>query len=347
MIEMAETGLKASVPAAQRSSMNKYKWNRLSADYAASTLKEGDEVKDPKQIMDSWRTDIKSRNLFSNLLRQFDLEYPNARKNRKKPVPKRQHVNHAAAALSLCLVTGLTVGAGSAFADSEFVKDTPPLDQPASKERVQVHPPQAEDQTVERIIQDRPTENSVESELPKWRPDVHDQEKQAEQNNPVDSASALDQPSQSGEHLPQLNHSKQPDHSLQSRQHQELPPDLNSPPPATSQSKPISSKATRHTQTKRYVQPVKTVQGYEQSEGSKYNVSNSETEYALGSTHSHDVTTDSKQQPLAKAAAEPKTVKGGALPKTASGDLNGVVLGGAVALLGSAYTMFRGRKDQV
>lgn len=308
------------------------------------TLKEGDKVKDPKQILDSWRTDIKSHNLFSNLLMQFDLEYPNSGKNRKKPIPKR-HLNRTVATLSLCLVTGLTVGAGSAFAESEWGKDTPPLDQPASKVGVQAQPPRAEDRSVEQIIQDRPTENGTGKDFQQLKPDVPVQEKQTERRSLNNANSVLDRPSESREDQSRETQTKQPDHQLQSGQHQELPPKSNTSPHATDQSKEASSKAAKHSQTYHYVPPVRTVQGHEQSEGSKYSASRSEMQYASGATHSPDVTANSKQ-PSEKLAAEPKTVNGGALPKTASGDLNGVVFGGAAALLGSAYTMFRGRKDQ-
>ena len=78
-------------------------------------------MKDPKQILESFRTDVQSRNLYSSLLRQFDLEYPNPRGNRRKPKPLAgKNVNQMAAALSVCLVTGLLAGVGTAFANSDL-----------------------------------------------------------------------------------------------------------------------------------------------------------------------------------------------------------------------------------
>ena len=113
-------------------------------------------MKDPKQILESFRTDVQSRNLYSSLLRQFDLEYPNPRGNRRKPKPLAgKNVNQMAAALSVCLVTGLSAGVGTAFANSDFGPGQHPLDEPPSKPDQKIEQPQSEGKELERKLLSR------------------------------------------------------------------------------------------------------------------------------------------------------------------------------------------------
>lgn len=136
-------------------------------------------MKDPKQILESFRTDVQSRNLYSSLLRQFDLEYPNPRGNRRKPKPLAgKNVNQMAAALSVCLVTGLSAGVGTAFANSDFGPGQHPLDEPPSKPDQKIEQPQSEGKELERKLSDQPVELENKIETPKPEKDHQPAEKE-------------------------------------------------------------------------------------------------------------------------------------------------------------------------
>lgn len=116
-------------------------------------------MKDPKQILESFRTDVHSQNIYSSLLRQFDLEYPNSKGNRRKPQKQlSKNMNQMAAALSVCLVTGLSAGVGSAFANSDIGPVQPPLDEAPSKANLNIEQPLQEGKELERKLPEHPTD---------------------------------------------------------------------------------------------------------------------------------------------------------------------------------------------
>jgi hypothetical protein len=303
-------------------------------------------VKDPKQVLDSWRTDVPSRNIYSNLLRQFDLEYPNPRGNRRKPVTKR-HVNHATAALSLCLVTGLSVGISSAFADSEIAPEQAPLDQPAAKAKVQMEQPKADVSDVERNIQDSPSEQTMKPSLPKVTPKADTKESRTGQDLVQDRFPVLDASPQEPKARSEVKMQERP--TLQSQnQHkrQELPPKADAPTSAQNSSTAHLA-MKEHAQAKHHVSAVQTFSRKEQSEGSHNNSSKPEQEFdSWGGNKQLVAKSSSVKQQQTNRTAEPKTVQGGALPKTAGNDLDGVLLGSAVTLLGSAYALRKSRVEK-
>jgi outer membrane biosynthesis protein TonB len=107
-------------------------------------------VKDSKKMLDSWRIDVRSGNIYSHLLRQFDLARSDCEPNRRK-VKKNHNIKSSAAILSLCFVTGLSVGVSSAFADNDIAPDVAPQEQPTQREKVDVKsPPSKYEQKVEQ-----------------------------------------------------------------------------------------------------------------------------------------------------------------------------------------------------
>jgi hypothetical protein len=109
-------------------------------------------VKDSKKMLDSWRIDVRSGNIYSHLLRQFDLARSDCEPNRRK-VKKSQNIKSSAAILSLCFVTGLSVGVSSAFADNDIAPDVAPQEQPTQREKVDVKsPPTKYEQKVEQPL---------------------------------------------------------------------------------------------------------------------------------------------------------------------------------------------------
>lgn len=82
-----------------------------------------------QQFMQRSKRDEKPSNIYSSLLKQFDLEAPNFGRNRRKS-PWFAHTT----LLSLSILLGLTMGIGSAFASKEMVPSAAnPVDQPPSQ----------------------------------------------------------------------------------------------------------------------------------------------------------------------------------------------------------------------
>ncbi|AUS07865.1 hypothetical protein C1X05_02835 [Laceyella sacchari] len=292
-------------------------------------------MKDPKQILDSWRTDVHSRNIYSNLLRQFDLEYPNQKGNRRRPKSfAARNPNHTAAALSLCLVTGLTMGVGSAFAENEVGPDTnQPVDLPPSKASVTQEQPAPERKNVglERRIEDR---RPQEVEIPK-KPQV-----QQHQPDEVKSTSPELPPSEEKprevvaekEKSQPTSESEQParkDQITNNHLSSHHSPKLNQ----SEQTMKPQKESKQHPSTNQHIEePVRVVEG--------------EVSLEAFSTEKKDAGT---KQDAIKTTADtrstelPKTMDGGQLPNTAGNDLNGVLIGGATALIGSLYAFRRSR----
>ncbi|MFC7443214.1 hypothetical protein [Laceyella putida] len=291
-------------------------------------------MKDPKQILDSWRTDVNSRNIYSNLLRQFDLEYPNQNGNRRKHKSfAARNPNHTAAALSLCLVTGLTMGVGSAFAENELGPDvSQPMDLPPSKAAVtqEQQAQEPEGSGLERRIEDsRPQE--IEIPKAKEQPTAQPEEVQPttpelppSEEKPREVVADKEKPQPRTDSNQDAR--KDPPTNRDSSNHQHAPKS-NQP---EQHMKPQAAPGSQHTK-----EPVRVVE--------------EEVSLEAFSTEKQD-----QNQPVAKhsesqsktgtsAGELPKTEEGGQLPHTAGNDLNGVLIGGATALIGSLYALRRSR----
>jgi hypothetical protein len=293
-------------------------------------------VKDPKQIVDSFRTDVRSRNIYSDLLRQFDLERPNRGRNRRKlRLLKNQSVRNSAAILSLCLVTGLSAGTGSAFADDEIAPNTAPLDQPASKAKVDVKQPTKHERKVER-----PLREAAPQELQVKKPDQKSmvEENKAGEKSSNDEMAPID-----------LVPKEEPTQKASADRSKASKKEQSSSKSQASGVKNRSSQEMKSTQSTVKEQPkqrTKTTAGVGSatvkpetfSEAPKDQSSHQTEELLVASSGSNQATTQTTSQ-----SNQPQTVNGGKLPDTAGNDLNGVLTGVGMALLGSLYALRRGR----
>lgn len=263
-------------------------------------------MKDPKQVLDMFRTDVHSVNVHSSLLRQFDLEYPNPKKNRRKRRTFKSNNSQTATVLSLCLVTGLTIGIGSAFAD-EVIPDLRPLDQAPAKANVDMKEQRDIGTYVEPI-----------KEVPPREPVVNKQENPTAPNGKVESRYEKNDVAPETK-LPVEDKIFRQPAALNNTNTQNLP--------TTNQSTQTPQTVSSHENT-----PKELVKTFE---------TNSK-QLATNSPHTSKPTSETGIVSHQLASTEkPKTEDGGELPKTAGNDLNGALLGSSMALLGAIYAWRR------
>ncbi|MBA4603773.1 hypothetical protein [Thermoactinomyces mirandus] len=302
-------------------------------------------MKDPKQILESFRTDIHSQNIYSSLLRQFDLEYPNSKGNRRKPQRSLgKNMNQMAAALSVCLVTGLSAGIGSAFANSEIGPVQPPLDEAPSKANVNVEKPQAESREPERKLPEHPTDLEKKEEAESR---IDDQQEKKQQQTETKDFPPL-------QNIPQ-EIEKTTNNEQQERQSEKEPEqagNLKSPENVPADAESGHRKELEQSTRAEYRQQEETVQNSKESVVTNDKAPAEEKQYSppkaankgVAAAATNEKTAANDGQDNKEQQQIPQTVQGGVLPDTAGDDLNGVLLGGAVALLGSVYTL---RKNKV
>jgi hypothetical protein len=308
-------------------------------------------LKDPGQILDFFRTDISSRNIYTNLLRQFDLEYPARKGNRRKYRPaSRLKANRNAAVLSLCLVTGLSLGVGSAFADSEIPPDTVPPDLPPGKAKVKLETPGEKASETERPLSEGPPPDTGKSSPSVPKPKKNPLPKrEKEQAPPEQKELPGDQKAPPGDTAPAGKDKRKPVGNLPGVVG-ELPPlpDLpgellkaNPPKSAGGEQRDVSKASTGGREGSVSLAPRKQV-------GRSGNGIPSSGKKVLPKTDQGtwvaDAGSGKKQGSVSNGV--PRTVKGGKLPRTASGDLDGVALGGLAALFGSLYFWRKGGDEQ-
>ncbi len=300
-------------------------------------------MKDPKQILESFRTDVHSQNIYSSLLRQFDLEYPNSKGNRRKPQNTLgKNMNQMAAALSVCLVTGLSAGVGSAFANSEIGPVQPPVDEAPSKANLNVEQPQSEGKEVERKLPEHPTGLDKKEEAESGM-DEHQQKNQQQtetkdfppiQNIPQDIEKIVIQEQYENEAV------KKPEQAEEKKPAENVPADVE---------------AGHQKELKQSVQPGIQDQERNVQDNKEPEVKNDKPfareKQVLPKAANHGVPVDANKETAKNDGQEnktqqkiAKTIQGGALPDTAGDDLNKALLGGAVALFGSVYIL---RKNKV
>ena len=312
-------------------------------------------MKDPKQILESFRTDVQSRNLYSSLLRQFDLEYPNPRGNRRKPKPLAgKNVNQMAAALSVCLVTGLSAGVGTAFANSDFGPGQHPLDEPPSKLDRKIEQPQFEGKELERNLSDQPVELENKQETPKPEKDHQPTEKEfpSMKEIPEDIGKAVIPSDSPKVKEKEAVSSDKPSDMENSSSDEKRPPvsNLQEVPKASAQPESRQQEEVKPSD----VRKESPVANQVVSEVTKPKESIEEKQYspkAANAENKENAGSETKQ--LAAAGDEeqnqkqnrPQTEEGGVLPDTAGNDLNGVLLGSALSMLGSVYVLRRNKVE--
>lgn len=280
-------------------------------------------MKDPKQVLDMFRTDVHSRSVQSSLLRQFDLEYPNSKKNRRKRQYFKSNNSQTATILSLCLLTGFSVGIGSAFADNEVIPDLRPLDQAPVKAKLEIKESPSVGKNTEPIrdippqepnlkAQDKPSASEVKTDVRYEKKDV------APETNMPKEDRIFKQPAASNHHT-----------------------NIQDSPNVI---KPSTQKETPQTASSQEPIPKERVQAVDLAGPPASNsfAANSLNTKSQSESDSLKTTSDSH----ASTTETPKTVDGGELPQTAGNDLNGVVMGSSLALLGSIYAWRRKKADE-
>ncbi|SEN55176.1 hypothetical protein [Lihuaxuella thermophila] len=315
-------------------------------------------MKDPRQIVDAFRTDVRSRNIYNDLLRQFDLERPNRRRNRRKFRPLGNQGLSNTAIMSLCLVTGLAAGVGTASADDEFIPEQAPFDQPPSKVKIDEEKPAPNERKVERNLTRSPHRELEKKEpvrVPKSKdvPPAERADRTGELASGHSGGKAEKPPSRkeetkqpAGEIKQEVKKERQQaaEHKAESRVPQrssqrDVQPEHSS---VNENVKEAFKEVRKGTRTGKRA-------GEDISEPSK-NAGSQGLKQAPDSNPAHLAVSGAadKSQSVshAQGTAIPKTEQGGKLPQTAGNDLNGVIVGSGAALLGALYALRRGKEKK-
>jgi hypothetical protein len=313
-------------------------------------------MKDPRQIVDAFRTDVRSRNIYNDLLRQFDLERPRRRNRRKFRPLKNQNLSNTAI-MSLCLVTGLAAGVGTASADDEFVSDQAPIDLPASKVKIDGEKPEQSERKVERNLTDSP-HRELEKKEPVRVPLLKDDTPGEHGAKPGEFVSG-GQPSRETEEQPSWKpQTKQPKSEkkpeLKKERHQAAEHKTETHVPQKSKQREVQPEHSAVSENVKgaFKEVRKAAQkraGEDISEPSK-NVGRQALKKTPdpNSTHLAVASAGAESQTVGRihGTALPKTEQGGTLPQTAGNDLNGVIAGSGMALLGALYALRRGKEKK-
>jgi hypothetical protein len=332
-------------------------------------------LKEPDKVLDSFRTDVGKRHLHSALLRQFDLEFPHGKRQRNKSDGHGRGMVGTAAVLSLLLVTGLSVGMGSAFAENEWVKDDRPPDLPAVKPKVEIRLPVVgssementnPDGVPEEIKKVNPDAKGKEKKInaPREEPPVSDSPVEGEQTTSQPPREVIPSPGSSGkgeEHggLPQYRNGSSQSSGV-SKPPTNHPPRQVAPTPGSSgkgeehgalmQYRGEPSKSSGGTvskphrnSTERHILVFGRVTAGQKSRSVPSGGKGTQKTAGTGNDSAKQFSRSSPQTSGTVTGNRPKTVKGGVLPQTAGNDLNGVAAGGAVALVGVLHALRRSR----
>lgn len=268
--------------------------------------------RDPKLILESFRIE-----------EDDPLLEPVSRPVRQPIRKKSTDVNQMsqAAVLSLCLITGLSAGVGSAFAKGDLSPEDSQVDQV---------PWQA----------DQPQQVKLKPNLPpvdQKKSKSHSNQKNINEDQPMDAVPF--QPIQPKE--PSNKSTKTP------TQPDPTPKNVDQVDRVTDKTKVVDQAPAAHKNfsSVKKQEPTKT-KPMNPITQKKYA---SATKGGSPSTETSTPSTSSKLTPDPKAPSTdsimPKTEAGGVLPKTAGTDLEGVVLGSASAMLAAWYLM-RKKKEQ-
>ncbi|MBA4493648.1 hypothetical protein ACFO25_04550 [Paenactinomyces guangxiensis] len=306
-------------------------------------------MKDPRQILDAFRTDVRSRNVYSDLLRQFDLEQPKKRRNRKKFQPLKNHnLTNSTAILSLCMITGLSAGMGTAFAEDEIAPEKPPLDQPPSEVKVDVKAPELKERTVERNPSGPPPELQAEKPA-KTVPPKDDEPREKVNREAGPEAKQQESPKSERKEATQRETEKkqQPSKENIAREPQASHPRSKLEKPLEKAEPPVKEPLTE-VQKNLHKPQEKLQAGAHISEPSK-NVGEDKAVNTSRSGSAPPVVASSGSKTQAagnESGNRPRTEPGGKLPETAGNDLDGVLAGSAAALLGTLYAVRRSRVEK-
>jgi LPXTG-motif cell wall-anchored protein len=268
--------------------------------------------KDPKRVLESLRIE-----------EEDPLLHHRPRKFRKRKNELSQVSNTAI--LSLCLVSGLSSGVGSAFANSldENSQNKAPLDEPPSKveqDKNVVLPQMKVPQTKsDEITPSNPPLDEPASEVTKQQPDnSENKHKHIEKGN-----SETSKQQKKAESKQNKEQNKPIEEKKETTQEKTPKNEQSEKPVENDKSKESSSSTNKNSQSKEKsaTPPVSTSE-----EKSTHPEQKKEKEEKTGT---EVINTEQSDVLL------PQTEEGGELPKTAGNDLNQVALGAGVALTGA------------
>ncbi|MBD1370831.1 LPXTG cell wall anchor domain-containing protein [Hazenella sp. IB182357] len=267
---------------------------------------------------------------YRDLLRQFDLEEndPNRRNRRKKQFIRPARLSNAAATVSLCLATGMSIGIGTAFADKEVVPSEKPLDEAPAKIKVEEQQVESVEREVERSISEtKPSEGSDKKikEEPTTQ-QVKEKPVEQTQSKPI-------------EEIPKQENTAKPEASSTETGNTAKPETSstetgNTAKPETSSTETgnTAKPETSSTETGNTAKPETSSTGT----GSTAQTGQSDKNDGASATNP-STPTESSTADEPNSDHDIQTVDGGELPDTAGNDMNGVLIGGVSALIGGAY----------
>jgi LPXTG-motif cell wall-anchored protein len=274
--------------------------------------------KDPKRVLESLRIE-----------EEDPLLHHRPRKFRKRKNELSQVSNTAI--LSLCLVTGLSSGVGSAFANSldGNSQNKAPLDEPPSKveqdEKVELPQMKVPQTKSSEIIPNNPPLDEPASEITKQKPDNSENqhehiekgnneasEQKTKEKETVESKQNTEQTKEKADTKPsQPKHEKEPDNKQKEKS---VETEKSKQPDSSSNEQPKAKE-------KSATPPIHTSEE-KKSESQASQKSEEETRTKVNKTEQSDVLL-------------PYTEEGGELPQTAGNDLNEAALGAGMALAGA------------
>lgn len=274
--------------------------------------------KDPRDVLQSFEVDDN----------ECILEYKPKNKKAKRMGPTQLSNT---AILSLCLMTGLSAGVGSAYIGSvnaetkvEVPVEAPVVDEPITKPDVNVQQ-QLEPKVNQEVIPnlpplDQPVSSGKSLEMHASGVKEEKQEKRERAEKKVQRQSQVMNHYSTGQAFAKHNEKN-----------------YNSPSTA-------SVKQKGNVKSVKQKENVKTVHAAQSKHHSPDHDSSPRKPVSLHKP----VKADQSQQTqfVTSPKLKPKTVQGGQLPVTAGNDLNGALLGGAAAALGALYYGMRRKAEQ-
>lgn len=266
--------------------------------------------KDPKRVLESLRIE-----------EEDPLLHHRPRKFRKRKNEMSQVSNSAI--LSLCLVTGLSSGVGSAFANSldSNPQNKAPLDEPPSKveqdKNVKLPQMKAPQTNSSEVIPNNPPLDEPASEITKQQPDnSENQHKHIEKGN-SETSEQVQQTKETAESKQNKEQNEQKEEIKQESNHQK-----SQDSPKTEKSKQSDSSTNEQPQAKE--KPVTPSVGANEEKNTSQvpKKEKEETDTKVIKAEESDVLI-------------PYTEEGGELPQTAGNDLNEAALGAGLALAGA------------
>lgn len=274
--------------------------------------------KDPKRVLESLRIE-----------EEDPLLHHRPRKFRKRKNELSQVSNTAI--LSLCLVTGLSSGVGSAFANSldGNSQNKAPLDEPPSKveqdENVELPQMKVPQTKSNEVIPNNPPLDEPASEITKQKPDNSEN-----QHKHIEKGSSETSEQQTKE-TTDLKQNKE-----QNKQKEETKQETNQE--SKQQKAPDNEQKEKHVETEKSKQSDSSSNEQPQAKEKPVTPSVSTNEEKNGSQVQKKIEEEAGNKVNKTEQSDvllPYTEEGGELPQTAGNDLNEAALGAGIALAGA------------